>query len=72
MFRSSLHPSLHLPRNKDLQTLLYNKESGMRCELLARVDKLEVEITQQPRAHLIDLEERQVAADADVTAATEL
>lgn len=44
----------------------------MRLELLARPDELEVEVAQQPGDHLVDLEERQVPPDAEVSSTAKL
>lgn len=61
-----------LPRDVHLEALLDDEEGGLGLELPARVGQLELEVAQQPRDHLVDLQQRQVPTDADVGAAAEL
>ena len=51
---------------------MHDEEGGLGLELGRGVDELEVEVAQQPRADLVDLQQSQVAADADVGSTTEL
>ncbi len=55
-----------------IQTLLYYKERGVGLQRLAGLDQLEVVVSQNARNHLVDLEEGQVPANAQVGAAAEL
>lgn len=58
-------------RNVDLQTLLNNKECRMLLEL-ARIDQFKIEVAQQPWYDLVDLEEGQIATNAEMAATTKL
>lgn len=49
-----------------------NEEGGVGLEFLTRVDEFEVEVAQETGADLVDLEEGQVTADAEMTTTAKL
>lgn len=65
------HPRLRL-LHVHIQALLDDKEGRVSPERLTRMDEPELVIAQQSRDDLVDLEQREIAADADVCAAAEL
>lgn len=58
--------------NIHLQPLLNNKECRKGLEVAVGMNELEAVVAQQPRHDLVDLEQREVAADAEVGSAAEL
>ena len=73
MHRSLLSLLLRLlPGDVNLEALLDDEEGRLGLELAFRVNETELEIAQEPRADLVDLEQCEVAADAEVGSAAEL
>ena len=56
----------------NLEALLYDKEGRVCLERSAGMNQLEPVISQQPRDDLVDLEQRQVPADTEMTSAAKL
>lgn len=56
----------------DIQALLDNEESRVGTDWLVGVDESEPIVTEQTRNDLVDLKQGEIAANADVSTATEL
>lgn len=63
---------LVLPLNVNIETLLHHEKGRVRPEGLAGVHELEVIVAENSRDDLVDFQEGQVPADADVRTAAEL